>query len=211
MALPERQLLYTIDEYLEMERASEERHEYIDGRIYPAFGEHPTPASSEFIHNQICINLAREVGTQLRGTSCEALSMNVKVGAQHHVNREGQFSRPDLIVVCGSPAFHDAQKRVLTNPVAIFEVLSPSTELYDRGEKFLRYRNEMPTLTDYILVAQEYPHVDHYTRRPDGWLLRTASEPDDALEIANINCTLRLAHVYERVEFPEFDEPAEDE
>lgn len=204
MALPERQLLYTVDEYLEMERASEERHEYIDGHIVLMSGE-------SLAHSRICINLAGEVRAQLRGTPCEALSPNMKVRAQYRVNHKGRFSYPDLTVVCGSPVFHDAQKDVLVNAVAIFEVLSPSTERYDRGEKFLRYRNEIRTLTDYILVAQEYPHVDHYTRRPDGWLLRTASELGDALEIANINCILRLAYIYERVEFPEFDEPAEDE
>lgn len=204
MAVPERQILYTVDEYLEMERASEERHEYIDGHIILMSGE-------SLAHSYICINLAREISTQLRGTPCAALSPNMKVRTRFHAKHRGRFSYPDLTVVCGSPVFHDKHKDVLVNPVVIFEVLSPSTEWYDRGEKHLRYRDELESMTDYILVAQEYPHVDHYTRRPDGWLYGMASGLEGKLDIANINCTLRLADVYERVEFPEIEQLAEDD
>lgn len=204
MALLERHILYTVDEYLQMERASEERHEYIDGHIVMMSGE-------SLAHDQICINLAGEIRTQLRGTPCQALSPNMKVRTRLHEKHRGRFSYPDLTVVCGSPVFHDQQKDVLVNPVVIFEVLSPSTEWYDRSEKYARYRDELESLTDYVLVAQGYPHIEHYTRRHDGWLFGMARGLENRLDITNINCTLRLADVYERVEFPELEEAAEDD
>lgn len=198
MALPPQQIFYTIDEYLEMERAGDERHEYIDGFIYLMSGE-------SLAHSRLCINLAREVSTQLRGTPCEALSPNMKVRARLHTKHKGRFSYPDLTVVCGAPLFHDTQKDVLLNPRAIFEVLSSSTERYDRGEKFLRYRTEIETLTDYVLVAQDKPLIEHYTRRTDGWLLTSVSELDESLDLPGIDCRLLLSEVYDRVEFPEVE------
>jgi len=204
MALPEQQVFYTIDEYLEMESASEERHEYIDGFIFLMSGE-------SLAHSQLCINLAREVSTQLRGTRCQALSPNMKVRARIHAKYKGRFSYPDLTVVCGSPLFHNTQKDVLLNPTVIFEVLSSSTESYDRGEKFLRYRTEIETLTDYVLVSQDKPLIERYTRRTDGWLLTSVSDLDETLDLPNINCRLSLAEVYDRVEFPEVESDDSDE
>jgi len=198
MALPQQQIFYTIDEYLEMERAGDERHEYIDGFIYLMSGE-------SLAHSRICINLAREVSTQLRGTPCEALSPNMKVRTQIHTRYKGHFSYPDLTVVCGTPLFHDTQKDALLNPTVIFEVLSSSTESYDRGEKFLRYRTEIVALTDYLLVAQDKPLIEHYTRRSDGWLLTSVSNLDETLELPNIDCRLLLSEVYDRVEFPQIE------
>lgn len=203
MALPE-QRLYTIDEYLELERASEERHEYIDGHIYPVGGAH-LMAGESLAHSQICVNLAGETREQLKGKLCQALSPNMKIRTQVHANYSGRFSYPDLIIVCGKPLFHDTHKDVLVNPVVLFEVLSPSTEKYDRGEKFLRYRNEIETLIDYVLVAQDAPLVEHYTRRADGWLLVSTSNPAASLDLPNVDCRLRLAEVYDRVEFPKIE------
>ena len=202
MALPEQQVVYTIDEYLEMERAAEERHEYIDGYIYLMGGE-------SLAHSQLCINLAGEVSTQLRGTPCEALSPNMKVRAKVRAKYRGRFSYPDLTIVCGRPLFHDTHQDVLLNPVVIFEVLSPTTEKYDRGEKFLRYRTEIETLTDYVLVAQDKPLVERYTRRADGWLLTSVSDLNETLDLPSVGCRLRLADIYDRVEFPAAEETAE--
>lgn len=204
MALPEQQVFYTIDEYLGMERASGERHEYIDGFILLMSGE-------SLAHSRICVNLAREVSTQLRGTPCEALSPNMKVRARIHANYKGRFSYPDLTVVCGRPMFHDTQKDVLLNPTVIFEVLSSSTESYDRGEKFLRYRTEIEMLTDYVLVSQDKPLIERYTRRTDGWLLTSVSSLGETLELPSINCRLSLSEVYDRVEFPEVEPEDSDE
>ncbi len=199
MALPEQQIFYTINEYLEMERAAEERHEYMDGQIFLMSGE-------SLAHSRICVNLAGEMRAQLRGTPCEALSPNMKVRTRIDAKYRGQFSYPDLSIVCGTPLFHDIHKDVLTNPVAIFEVLSSSTESYDRGKKFLRYRTEIETLTDYVLVAQNMPLVEHYARRADGWLLTFVNDLYKTLDLPSINCRLRLAEIYDRVEIPEDEE-----
>lgn len=206
MALPQQLIHYTVDEYLELERAGNERYEYIDGQLFMMAGE-------SLAHSQICINIAGEVRAQLKGTPCQALSPNMKVRTQLHSKHRGRFSYPDLIIVCGTPLFHDTEKDVLTNPTAIFEVLSPSTESYDRGEKFLRFRAEIEALTDYVLIAQDMPLVEHYTRRSDGWLLVSTDELTGTLNLPNVNCRLSLAEVYDRVKFPEIkiDEPTENE
>src|SRR5260370_22680754 len=138
-----------------MERESATRHEFLDGCIYDMAGE-------SLQHSRICINLAREVSNQLKGRECEALSPNMKV----RTSNSGLFSYPDLTVVCGEPRFLDSRKDVLLNPVPIFEVLSPITEEYHRRDKFLRYRNYIETLVDYLLVSQVRPLIDHFLRRP---------------------------------------------
>ncbi len=206
MALPQQLIYYTFDEYLELERANDARYEYIDGQLFLMAGE-------SLAHSQISINIAGEVRAQLKGTPCQALSPNMKVRTQLHAKYRGRFSYPDLIIVCGTPLFHDKEKDVLTNPVVIFEVLSPSTERYDRGEKFLRFRAEIETLTDYVLIAQDMPLVEHYTRRSDGWLLVSIDALTGTLNLPNVNCRLSLAEVYDRVKFPEIkiDEPIENE
>lgn len=111
------------------------------------------------------------------------------------------LSRYDYIV-CGEPLFHDTKKDVLTNPGVIFEVLSPSTENYDRTDKFVRFRMGNETLTDYILVSQDKPFVEHFQKQMDGrWLYRSFGDLSDSLNIDDINCELNLTEMYERVEF----------
>lgn len=196
MVLPQEKLQYTPEQYLELERAALERHEYIDGHIYAMAGE-------SLSHSRICVNLSGEMRDQLRGRSCEALSPNMKVKTQ----ASGLFSYPDLSVVCGEPVFHDKRKDVLLNAQVIFEVLSPSTENYDRGAKFIRYRAYLDSLTDYVLVAQDRPFIEHYARQDNGrWLLTTVQGLDSVLSLPNIGCELRLSDVYERVKFPPQDE-----
>jgi len=117
-------------------------------------------------------------------------------------SREGFFAYPDLVVVCGAMQFHDQVRDVLLNPTVIVEVLSPSTEACDRGEKFRRYRVWLPTLTDYVLGAQDRPIIDHYHRQEDGtWALRTLEGLTAHLHLPSIDCTVPLADVYERVVF----------
>src|SRR4029434_9849874 len=160
----------TVEEYLAFERASDERHEYLDGVIYAMEGESPD-------HGRICINLAATLVPQLRGSDCEAFSKDTKVlcGPYRAHTREGLYAYPDLVVVCGGGQYHDQARDVLLNPAALFKVLSPSTEAFDRGEKFVRYRDWLPSLRDYVLVAQEHPMLDHYHRTaPDQWTLTTA-------------------------------------
>jgi Uma2 family endonuclease len=122
--------------------------------------------------------------------------------------RRELFAYPDLIVVGGEPVFHDIQQDVLINLTLIVEVLSPSTEAYDRGEKFLRYQ-ELPSLTDYLLVAQRYPCLEHFTKQAHGqWLLTIETRLSGGIFIASMHCHLPLAEVYEWVQFPTSDTPA---
>ena len=112
------------------------------------------------------------------------------------------FSYPDLTIVCGEPLFHDTKKDVLINPQVIFEVLSPSTAEYDRTTKFQRYRMGNETLTDYILVSQDKPFVEHFFRQADGkWLYQSYGSIDDFLKIETVDCELSLREIYDRIEF----------
>jgi len=201
MPVPDRDhRLFTIDEYLALERTEEERHEYLDGCIYAMAGESPD-------HGRICMNLYGSLWPQLRGTRCEAFAKDTKVrcGPTPRLGQsmQGLFAYPDLVVVCGALQFHDQVQDVLLNPLVILEVLSPSTEAFDRGEKFHRYRRWLPTLTDYVLVAQDRPVMDHYQRTMTGrWEVETLEGLDAHLHLPSIACTVSLADVYERIVFP---------
>ena len=200
MAFVHTQQQLTVEEYLSMERAAEERHEYLDGLIYAMAGE-------SLEHGDICTNLVSELRTQLKGTPCRVLSKDTKVRSgsalQRQRTRKGLFSYPDLVIICGELQYHDTYRDVILNPAVIIEVLSPSTEAFDRGEKFLRYHNWNPTLTDYILVSQSQPLVEHFTRQPDGsWSYHVYQGLEHNCPIASIDCTLRLSEAYDRVVFP---------
>ncbi len=182
--------LFTPEDYLNFERKSDSRHEFLDGAIFQMAGE-------SLSHSRICMNLAREVGNNLKGKSCEALSPNMKV----RTSTASLFSYPDLTIVCGEPLFHDPKKDVLVNPQVIFEVLSPSTAEYDRTTKFQRYRMGNETLTDYVLVSQDKPFVEHFFRQADGkWLYQSYGATEDFLKIETTDCELSLREIYDRVE-----------
>jgi len=207
MGLSRSQPLYTVEQYLSIERASEERHEFLDGEIYAMAGESSA-------HAIITVNLVITVGGQLKGTECQARSKDTKVRsgpspkaaqtasqaqAQAH---SGLYSYPDLVVVCGEPLFHDEHKDVILNPKVIFEVLSPSTEAFDRGEKFKRYQMWNPTLSDYLLVSQDRAQVEHFLRQSGSdWTYRIAEGGDAKFAIDSIQCTLWLADTYDRIDF----------
>jgi Uma2 family endonuclease len=185
---------YTPDEYLALERKAEYKSEYINGQIYAMSG-----ASRE--HNLIAFNLARELGTQLRGRQCEAYISDMRV----KVSPTGIYTYPDVSAVCGEPIFDDVQRDTLTNPSVIIEVLSPSTEAYDRGLKFAHYRR-LTSLTDYVLVAQDRLSVEHYVRQSDTgdqWVLTEISDVNGILRLTSISCDLPLQAIYEKVEIPE--------
>lgn len=193
MGLAQQTALYSPEEYLELERRAQTRHEFVDGIIYAMAGE-------SLSHSQICINLAGEVRTALKGKSCQALSPNMKVRAES----KGMYAYPDLTIVCGEPIFHDKQRDVLLNPQVIIEVLSPSTQRYDQTKKFFRYRKELPSLTDYVLIYQDAPFVEHHEKQPDGrWTHNAADGIDDRLQIDSIEIELSLREIYDRVEFAE--------
>jgi Uma2 family endonuclease len=183
---------YTVEEYLERERKAEYKSEYLDGQIYAMAG-------ASLSHSSIVAHLASEIIPQLRGTPCQVFSNDTKIRTSH----TGLYAYPDLSIVCGEPEFHDEQKDVLINPKVIFEVLSPSTEAFDRGGKFFRYQN-IESFTDYDLVAQDEARVEHLIRQADGaWLLYLVRGMGKTLHIASIDCTISLAGIDDRVTFPE--------
>jgi Uma2 family endonuclease len=210
MSVRQIEQLYSVTEYLAMERTSEERHEYLDGQIYAMAGE-------SLQHGIICMNLSGILQNQLVGKPCMGLSKDMKVrsGPRPQMTRsaKGLYSYPDLLVVCGVPQSHDQRQDVLLNPSVIIEVLSPSTEAFDRGQKFMRYRTWLPSLTDYILVSQSQPLIEQFPREPSGpWMIGPAvSDLTASLEVSSIGCSLPLAGVYDRVSFPPPDEASEDD
>jgi Uma2 family endonuclease len=190
---------YTIDQYLKLERSSEQRHYYLDGEIYAMEGE-------SLAHGDISVYIVASLVNQLRGTSCRALTKGTKVRSGPILSAgettRGLFSYPDVLVICGEPECHDAMKDVILNPKVILEILSESTETFDRGEKFTRLRTWNPSLSDYLLVSQDLPQIEHFTRQADGtWSYRRTTGLDASVAIASIQCTLKLADVYERVTF----------
>ena len=189
--------VFSADEYLVLERAADERHEWLDGVIYKMSGESPN-------HSIINANIITEINIQLRGKPCIVFSPNMKVRSQlmPTPGMKGLFSYPDTMVVCGKPLYHDRYQDVVTNPKVIIEILSKSTMEYDRGEKFDRYAANK-SLTDYLLVSQTHARIQHFTRKPRGrWELVTETKLDRSIVIASIKCKLKLAHVYDRIEFP---------
>ena len=146
---------------------------------------------------------------QLKGTCpCRARTKDTKVLSGTTLlpgkSTEGMYSYPDIVVICGEPEYLDNLKDVVINPKVIFEVLSPSTEGFDRGEKCKRYQTCNPTLTDYLLVSQDKPEIEHFRRKKDGsWTFRRYSGLDATCPISSIRCVVELADVYDRVVFEE--------
>jgi Uma2 family endonuclease len=199
MQAPRHKHFFTVDEYLAIERESTERHQYLDGQIYDMAGESAA-------HADIAMNLSIVLGTQLKGTPCRARSKDTKVRSgptpEGVRTTTGLYSYPDLVVICGEPEYHDEHEDVVLNPTVIVEVLSPSTGAFDHGDKKNRYQTWNPTLTDYLLVAQDQPLVEHYHRQADrGWSFQTYTGLDASVTLASIQCTLRLADVYDRIRF----------
>jgi Uma2 family endonuclease len=198
MATRRSQPLYTVEQYLAIERRSEERHEYIDGHIFAMAGESGA-------HADISTNLVAEVSIQLRGTPCRARSKDTKVHSgptPRPGTTEGFFSYPDLVVICGEPIYHDEHRDVILNPAVIIEVLSKSTENFDRGEKFRRYQLWNMTLSDYVLVSQVAPIVEHYSRKSDGsWSYQIYEGLERSFTVESIGCELRLSDIYDRLTF----------
>lgn len=187
MALPQQYLpALSAEQYLDLERLSEMRHELLDGLMYAMAGESRD-------HSRICYNLAGITHAKLNNNNCEGFSPNMKV----RTGLGDLYAYPDLMIVCGEARFHDDKGDVLLNPTVIFEVLSPSTEKYDRGEKSLRYRTQIESLQDYVLVSQDKAQVEHHHREPDGtWIGNTVSGLENVLMLGSIDCNVPLAEIY---------------
>ncbi len=188
-ALPEPH--WSAEAYLAREREAEVKSQYVDGEIFAMSG-------ASRIHNRISSNLNGLLFAQLRGKPCEVFQSDMRV----QVGSERMYTYPDVVVVCGEPQFGDRHQDTLINPTVIVEVLSPSTEKYDRGEKFARYRRHLPTLTDYLLISQDQPQIEHYARQPDDrWLLSEATAPEAVVRLPSVGCELCVGEVYEKVTF----------
>jgi Uma2 family endonuclease len=179
---------YTPEQYLALERKAEHKSEYCDGFITAMAG-----TSRE--HNVIAVSLTRELSLQLKNRPCDVFMSDMRVLA----NRTGLYTYPDVVVACGEPVFQDDKRDTLVNPTMIVEVLSPTTESYDRGAKFAHYRR-LETLQEYVLVAQDEVRVERYTRKGEDWLLTEFTRPDDSLRLASIDCYVPLSEIYARIQ-----------
>lgn len=183
---------YTLEEYLELERNSEEKWEFWDGHVWNMSGASPP-------HERIVVNLSGHLRELLRGRGCAVFGSNLKVA----VPTFPPYRYPDLSVYCGEGEFVNmAGLDVLTNPQMIIEVLSRTTEAFDRGDKFDYYKS-ISSLTDYVLVATARPVVTHFEKRNQSeWINRMADGPDGRLLLPNFSIELLLSEVYLDIAFP---------
>jgi Uma2 family endonuclease len=185
--------LLTPEEYLAIERKAEAKSEYFAGEIFLMAG-----ASER--HNLIVANLVGEFRAQFKKRPCKVYPSDMRVKIQT-TGLSGLYTYPDVVIVCTEPEFEDERKDTLLNPVLLVEVLSDSTEAYDRGKKFEHYRT-LNSLSDYLLVAQDNPKVEYYVRQPDGkWLFSAYNDLQDTIELASVRCSLPLVEIYDKVEF----------
>src|SRR3984957_17218554 len=180
----------TPEQYLEIERQAERKSEYWQGEMFAMAGAGEP-------HNLVVMNIAAQIHSQLRSGACRTYANDMRV----RVSVTGLYTYPDIVVVCGVPQFLDGRRDTLLNPTLIVEVLSPSTEAYDRGRKFEHYQS-LDSLQQYLLVESERLHADLFTRQPAGqWLLTAAGSADDVIDLDSIGCRLALRDAYEGVEF----------
>jgi Uma2 family endonuclease len=184
MAAHAPKLLHTFAEYLAIDEASDIRHEYVNGEIFAMSG-------GTLDHSRIAANVIRVLGVQLEGRPCVVFTADARV----RVLATGLATYPDVTVVCGAIERDPQNKQTITNPVVLVEVLSDSTEDYDREEKLAHYRR-IPSLREYLLVSQHERRITHLSRNDDGsWTLRDV-EPPAAVELPSIGCMLSFDQVY---------------
>lgn len=179
----------TPEEYLNIERNAEFKSEYYNGEMFALAG-------ASYVHNRITRNISKALGLQLKGKDCEEFQSDLKIKEQI----SGLFTYPDVVVICGEPEFYDDEKDVVVNPTVIMEVLSKSTETYDRGFKFELYRR-IDTLKDYFMVSQDKISIEYYTRNDDdSWILKEYKDLNQSIEIKSTGCILELKDVYYKVD-----------
>jgi Uma2 family endonuclease len=181
----------TPQEYLALERQNEIKSEYWNGEMFAMAGA--TEA-----HNLIVANVVIGIGTQLKGRPCKMYPNDMRV----RITRSPSYKYPDVVIVCGQSQFEDEHHDTLLNPTVIIEVLSPSTEAYDRGAKFGEYRT-IDSLQEYVLISQDKPLIERYIHQEDSpfWLFSDTKGMEMNIELRSIDCTLALAEVYDKVEF----------
>ncbi len=186
----------TPEEYIAFERkwipdTETVRNEYIEGKLISMSG-------ASFAHNIITINISTALHVQLKGSGCETFANEMRVSSP----QTSSYFYPDVGVVCDEPRFEDDVFDILLNPIVIIEVLSPSTEAYDRGEKFPHYRR-IESLKEYILISQDKVNVERYLRNTDEWIFYDYQELDLQLPLTSIQCEVPLQEIYDRVIFPD--------
>ena len=205
MATPAAQTRLTPEEYITFERkalpdAEIIRHEYINGELIAMSG-------ASRVHNLITGNVFGELRTLLRGSRCETYANEMRVSTPTTTS----YFYPDVVVVCEEPRFEDEVFDTLLNPIILVEVLSPSTQVYDRREKFAHYR-QLPSLQEYVLVSQDKVLVEHYRRQETqgtapvtgkDWIFTDFQELQESLPLTSIQCELPLREIYERIVFPD--------
>ena len=179
---------YTMPDYLALERSTELRHEYLDGEVFAMGG-------ASYAHTVVAANVARELGNQLKDKPCRVSSADLRV----KVSRSGLYTYPDIVVGCGPPQLEQPRDTLL-NPQVISEILSDSTEAYDRGKKFEHYRS-IETLSDYLLVSQDRYQLERFSREADGrWIYRAEAGSNRSMSIESIGCVLALREVFAKVD-----------
>ena len=179
---------HTPEEYLEYERKSEIRHEYIDGEIYEMAGANKR-------HNRISINVVRLLDNQLLERDCNVYGSDMRV----RITSTGKYTYPDVVAICGEEIFEDETEDTLLNPMLIVEVLSKSTEAYDRGGKF-EYYQTIESFGEYVLITQEPFRVEQFVRKDRNvWTYFEFRKSDDVVKLNSIGCELALRDIYHKV------------
>ena len=175
---------YTLEQYLIVEHDSQIKHEYFEGEIFAMTGGTPG-------HSALAMNIGVSLGSQLKGKPCQVYNADLRIGVQ----ASGLYTYPDLSVVCGKSELDPVVPNTVVNPVVVVEVLSPSTEAYDRGQKFENYRR-IPTLKEYVLASQRERLVEVFRRgEKDEWL-RTETRGGRSARLESIGCTLDVDEIY---------------
>ena len=185
------QTYLTPEEYLAWERKADTKHEYLRGELIAMSG-------ASYQHTIITMNISGELYIQLKGTACTVHTNDMRV----RTSPETSYFYPDVVVVCDKPRFEDNTFDTLLNPIVLVEVLSPSTQVYDRGEKFKHYQ-QLTSLREYILVSQDEVGVERYRRQGTEWQPTEFRSLEDVLSLTSIDCELSLDDIYRRVEFRE--------
>ncbi len=180
----------TPEEYLEFERKSEEKHEYFNGEIF-------VMAGAKRRHNVIVLNFGSEIRQKLKGKRCEGYASDMRV----FISNTELYTYPDLVVVCGEPNFQDDVFDTLLNPILIIEVLSETTENYDRGKKFQHYRS-IESLHEYVLVSTDEARIEKFEKTGDRfWFLSEAVGIDTEIELTSIEDKVSLTEIYDKIDF----------
>lgn len=196
-ALKKTQPRYTLEEYAELEKDSEERYEFYDGNVWSMAGASPK-------HEEIVSNMVTELKNKLRGRGCKVFGSNLRVKVPIYK----PYRYPDITAICEQPVYENFYGlEVLTNPALIVEVLSPSTESFDLTDKFTYYKS-IESFSEYLLIAQDYPHATLFTKRTaEVWEHREYNSLDAKIRLTSLDCEISLAEIYLDIEFGDVTRP----